>query len=342
MAVLFLDGMDHYNLTQAPSKWNLGVGMAYSSTGGRFGGGSLNYDASNFEKHAEATIATSGTLIIGMAIKIDTLMPAALTSLFRIMDGSTTQTEIRFGPSGQFAIFTAGSQVGAASANGLLTLNVWHHLEWKITIASSTGPNECLLRLDNVEILNLTGVSTKTSSNTTADTISIGRLVSTQCGMWYDDVYVFDNTGDMNNDLIGDCRIETLYPNGAGNYAQLSANGAGTNYGCVNEHPADDDTTYVAGNSVGNIDSYAFGNPVGTINTVYAVQANMRARKDNAGVRTVARLLRVSGTDYVGSDNSLSTSYALYRDIMEKNPATDAAWTSSDITALEAGVKVTS
>jgi hypothetical protein len=66
-------------------------------------------------------------------------------------------------------------------------------------------------------------------------------------------VYVLDNTGTQNNDLIGDCRIETLYPNGAGNYAQLSANGAGTNYGCVNEHPADDDTTYVPGTaSVGS------------------------------------------------------------------------------------------
>jgi hypothetical protein len=342
MAVLFLDGMDHYNLTQAPSKWNLGVSMLYGSSSGRFGGGTLNYDASNFEKSATVTIPTSGTVIIGMAIKIDTSMPAALTSLVRLVDTLTIQTEVRFGPSGQFAIFTNGSQVGSASANGLLTLNVWHHLEWKVTISTSTSANQCVLRLNNVEILNLTGVATKTSSNTTANAVSIGRNVSTQCGMSYDDVYVLDNTGTQNNDLIGDCRIETLYPNGAGNYAQLSANGAGTNYGCVNEHPADDDTTYVAGNSVGNKDSYAFANPAGTINTVYAVQMNMRARKDNAGTRTVARLFRASATDYLGSDNSLSTSYALYRDVMEKNPDTNAAWTSADITALEAGVKVTS
>lgn len=334
--------MDHYNLTQAPSKWNLGVSMLYNASGGRFGGGSLYYDVSNFEKSATVTIPTSTTLIIGLAIKIDTMMPAALTSLLRIIDSATIQSEVRFGPSGQFAIYTNGSQVGAASSNGLLTLNVWHHLEWKLTISTSTSANQCVLRLNNVEILNLTGIATKTSSNTTANAVSIGRLVSTQCGMSYDDIYIFDNTGSQNNDLIGDCRIETLYPSGAGNYAQLSANGAGTNYGCVNEHPADDDTTYVAGNSVGNIDSYAFGNPAGTISTVYAVQVNMRARKDNAGTRTVARLLRASATDYVGSDNSLSTSYALYRDIMEKNPDTNAAWTSSDITALEAGVKVTS
>jgi hypothetical protein len=183
MAVLFLDGMDHYNLTQAPFKWNLGVSMLYSSTGGRFGGGSLNYDASNFEKSAQVTIPTSGTLIIGMAVKIDTAMPAGFTSMVRVNDSSTTQTEVRFGSSGQFAIYTNGSQVGAASANGLLTLNVWHHLEWKITISTSTSANQCVLRLDNVEILNLTGVATKTSSNTTANAVSIGRNVSTQCGM---------------------------------------------------------------------------------------------------------------------------------------------------------------
>lgn len=342
MAVLFMDGMDHYNLTQAPSKWNLGVSLLYNSSGGRFGGGTLNHDASNFAKTAAVTVPSTTTFIIGVAVKLDTSQPSAFTALLWLADGSTTQCELRYGPLGQFAVYSNGSQVGSASSNGLLTLNVWHFLEWKVAISASTGANQCVVRLDNVEILNLTGVSTKVSSNTSANSVNIGRSVSTQNGMSWDDIYVLDNTGTQNNDLLGDSRIETLYPNGAGNYAQLTANGAGTNYGCVNEHPADDDTTYVSGNSVGNIDSYAFSDPTGTISTVFAVQANMRARKDNAGTRTIARLTRQSATDYVGSDFALTTSYQLFRDIMENNPATSAAWTSSDITGIEAGIKVTS
>lgn len=341
MAVLFLDGMDHYNLTQLPSKWDLGTSMLYSSTGGRFGGGTIYHDASNFEKSTNKTLSTTTTFIIGFAYKIDTAMPGGATSIVRLFDSGTTQTELRIGSLGQLAVYTNGSQVGSASANGLITLNTWNFIEWKVAISASTGANQCVVRFNNVEVINLTGVATKTTSNTTANQIGIGRVVSSQFGAYYDDIYVLDNTGTQNNDLLGDCRIETLYPNAAGNYAQLTANGAGTNYGCVNEHPADGDTTYVSGNSVGNIDSYGFSDPTGTITTVFAVQMNMRARKDNAGARTIARLVRASATDYVGSDFSLSTSYALYREILENNPATAAAWTSSDITGLEAGIKVT-
>lgn len=339
MSVLFLDGMDHYNLTQAPAKWDLGVSMLYNSAFGRFGGGSLYYDASNFEKSATKSIPTTTSFIVNYAMRVGVLQPSSLTSMFRLLDSGTVQTELRFGPLGQIAVFTNGSQV-AVSANGLISLSVWNHIEWKVTISASTGAGQCVVRLNNVEIINVTGISTKTSSNASANSVSIGRLVSTQNDFRYDDFTLMDSSGSGNNDLIGDVRIETLYPSGAGAHTVFTPNGAGTNWGCVNENPADDDTTFVSSNNVGDIDTYAFTNPVGTPTTVFAIQANMRARKDNAGTRTFGRVIRISGTDYVGSGFSLSTDYALYREIIELNPNTAVAWTASDITALEAGAKV--
>lgn len=339
--LLFCDGMDHYNLAQTPAKWNLGNTMLYTNNNGRFGGGSLQYDVSNFEKSAARTITSGSNFVVGFAFRLGTSMPASATSFIRLNDSGTTQTELRYGTSGQIAVYTNGSQVGA-SANGLITLGVWNFIEWKVTIAASTGTNQCVVRLNGVEIINLVGVATMTTSNTTANAISIGRVVSTQCDFRYDDIYVCDSTGSMNNDFLGDCRIETLYPGAAGNYTQFTANGAATNWQATSETPADDDTSFVNSNNVNDKDSYAFTNPSGTITTVFAIQVCMRARKDNAGARTFARLVRIAGTDYVGSEFSLGTDYQLFTEIIELSPNTSANWTSSEITALEAGVKVIS
>lgn len=337
--LLFCDGMDHYNATQAPSKWELGNIMTYNATNGRFGGGSLASEANNTPKNASKLITSGSSFILGLALKVDTLIPTSPSVICRLIDTATTQVDLRTTPLGQIAVYTNNSQVGV-SAGGLITLGVWNFIEWKVTIASSTGTNQCVVHLNNDEILNLTAVSTKTTGNTTANIFSIGQTVFTTGGFNYDDVYVCDNTGSTNNDFLGDCRIETLYPSGAGNYTDFVANGAGTNWGCVSEHPADDDTTFVSSNNVNDIDSYAFTNPSGTPTAIFAIQANMRARKDNAGTRTFGRLVRISGTDYVGSGFALGTNYSLFREIIEQNPNTNAAWTSSDINGLEAGVKV--
>lgn len=343
MSVLFADGMDFYNSTQAITKWNLGFtgAMSYSSTGGRFGGGSLLHDDSNFNKTAALAIPVVGsTYIIGFAVKMTSAMPNADHSLFRLYDGSTVQCEIAVSPLGQLKIYS-NATVRGTSASNVILLNTWHHIEWKITITNSTGSNQCVLRVDNTAVLNLTGVDTQTSGNSSADSLQIGRLNSTAAGASYDDFYLLDNNGAQCNDLLGDCRIETLMPSGAGTYTQFTHNGAATNWQAVSEVPADDDTSYVDGASLNDKDSYAFANPSGTVSTVFAVQSNIRARKDNAGVRSIAPLTVISGTDYVGTDRALSTSYALYSEIMELNPDTGVAWTGSDINALDAGYKVT-
>jgi hypothetical protein len=65
------------------------------------------------------------------------------------------------------------------------------------------------------------------------------------------------------------------------------------------------------------------------------------ARKDDAGTRKVAPLFRISSTDYVGSDDTLSTSYQYFGQIYENSPATSAAWSISEINNAEIGLKLT-
>jgi hypothetical protein len=74
--------------------------------------------------------------------------------------------------------------------------------------------------------------------------------------------------------------------------------------------------------------------------TIFGVQVNMAARKDDAGGRTLRSLTRVSGNDYEGDSQNVGTDYRVYRQIIEKNPNTTAAWTESEINGAEFGYKV--
>jgi hypothetical protein len=231
--------------------------------------------------------------------------------------------------------------LGSFSANAL-ALNIWYFIEWKVTIANSTGANQCVVHVNNVEWLNLTGVDTQLSATPQANQVEIGRLNIDDAVFTFDDFYICDNLGTRNNDFLGDCRIETLYPDGPGGSTDFGVNGALTNWQAVSEAHADDDTSYVNNDTPGSIDTYTFTDPAGTINTVFGIQAVMRARKDNAGTRTFCRVVSIGGTDYAGTEFALGTDYAFFTEVIENNPATLSPWTAAAISALEAGVKVVS
>ena len=72
-----------------------------------------------------------------------------------------------------------------------------------------------------------------------------------------------------------------------------------------------------------------------------AVQLATVAPKDDAGSRSLQAVLMKSGaTTANGATRVLGTSYALYDDRFEVDPATGVAWTKAGIDALEAGVEV--
>jgi hypothetical protein len=64
------------------------------------------------------------------------------------------------------------------------------------------------------------------------------------------------------------------------------------------------------------------------------------AAKTNAGVRSIASVARLSGTEVDSSDKALSVSYAYLPDIRETKPG-GGAWSISDVNSAEFGVKVT-
>jgi hypothetical protein len=72
------------------------------------------------------------------------------------------------------------------------------------------------------------------------------------------------------------------------------------------------------------------------------VQFNLCARKDDAGPRTLANVVKSAGTEYAAAAFYPGLSYQVFADVRETDPATGAAWLFAAVNAVQAGPKVVS
>ena len=280
------------------------------------------------------------TVIVGFAYRTATLPTIGGIRIVSLAEGATPNYhfELRFTNSLQLDAWCAGAHY--AYGQTLLT-NTWYYLEAKVTINNS-GSFE-------VRVNGQTDISgstdTQTGSNAYADRLYLGGTAgATQAAtVDYDDVYVCDNSGGVNDDFRGDSKVETLFPNGNGNYSQFTGSDGNStdNYLLVDEVTPNDDTDYVEDATNGDFDTYALTNLATTSGVVYGVQTNLLARKTDAGSRNLASVRRLSSTDDVSSDHSLLDTYSYWVDIRDTKPG-GGSWSISDVNSLEAGQKITS
>jgi hypothetical protein len=263
--------------------------------------------------------------------------PAGLfgtTTLWNWTDSGTSQVTVNILTTGLLQVTRAGTVLGT-SAVALAAGE--QYLEFKFVISDAGGSYE--VRLNGVNILSASGVDTKNTANATANGFTINGGGAGGGALIIDDLYVCDGTGAANNSFLGDVRIDAVLPAGAGANTGMTPS-AGANYQCVDENPATDDTDYVQSDVVGTKDTYDFTNITHTPTAIFGVQVNMVARKDDAGVRSIASVVRSGGADTDGTTQALTTSYLNYRQMIELDPNTAAAWTKTNLNAAEFGAKV--
>lgn len=128
-------------------------------------------------------------------------------------------------------------------------------------------------------------------------------------------------------------RLATLYPTG---------NGANTAW--VGDYTAVDEITYsdadfISSASNGDIETYTMSDPTLSTNLVKGVGVAARAKCDATGPQNLQHVVRVGSTNYPSASHALNVGYDSYVSIWETSPATSTTWTSTEINALEAGVK---
>ncbi len=337
MAIVWVDGFDHYAVANASRKYTslAGAGMG-SMTTARYGSGQAISMCNAVQGFTKAFSSSSQAWRFGFAYQLTSMGSEA--TVMALQNGSTAQVDLRITNMQKLRVTRNGTQLGVTSKG--LHQSVWYYVEWWIVISNSTSSNYCVLKVNGEEWLNLdVGADTQNDSVSTADRFVVNGNTSTTQIM--DDLVVWQETPTSSPTFYGDLRVVTLYPDGTGGYGTSflgSDNNTTNNYLLVDETLVDD-TDFVRGDTVsGPKDSYTFGNPTATPASVPAIQLTMNARKDDIGNRSGQLFLRISSTDYESSATQLTTSYACYTNVWETNPNTSAAWSSANLTALEGGV----
>jgi hypothetical protein len=269
-------------------------------------------------------VPITGTIVVGVACYVNAA--GGYANLLTVGPAILKATL-----SGNISLNNGATLVSTSAANPFVAPNVWRYVEIKYVMATGV----CTVRCDGVTV-----TSGTVATSTSVPTISCGVGNSSSSNLSWDDMYVLDATGSINNDFLGDVRVQTLLPNGDGSNSAFTPSTGTTHSTLVNESTPDT-TGYVSASTIGQKDTYQFQDLPGNTANVYGLEITNYAHKDAAGPAGLANVVRVSATDYASTGQPLSQSWTANRDVVEANPATSAAWTPSEVNSAEFGVQVT-
>lgn len=336
MSLIFLEGFDDGG---SANKWNTWLATTVSSSYGRNGLGCRI--SGNSSTQLGRSLPSNGTYIIGAALQ----QPQGGLSTFNTLsfyEGATLHVAMRFDTStGTINVYRSTTLIDSSSS-GLISNGEWHYYEVKVTIHDSTGVFQ--VDLDGTQVINFSGDTRNGGTSGVIDVIYFGCNSGNH--LYMDDIYVFDDAGSTNNAVVGDCVVETIKPNGNGNYSDFTGSDGNSvdNYLLVDDAPTpDSDSTYVAAGIAGDTDTYAMSDlSAVTSATVFGVQVGTLARHEGAG-GTYRHAHRRGTTDSFGSAKTPGASYGWDAYVWEQDPAAGpGAWTVANVNASEFGVDIVS
>jgi hypothetical protein len=348
MALLFIDSFDHYGTADITLKWSAASASAgtflISTTGGRRGGGALSL---KFDALTRKDLPGSTTLIVGAAIRFGDF-GVTQTNYFLVVGGVAgqhiyvgTNLDGSLGVWRRAGTFLSDNVLLASTTAGVVQAAVYAYVEVKVTVSATVGKVRILV--NGATVLNLVNINTlgfgSTVEQASRVTLNAPYSGASSPATLFDDLYMCDDTGSINNDFFGDVRVDMVLPNADGTYHDFTPDTGTVHFSRVNEAVADS-LSNVASSTVGHKDSYHFTALTGIVGLVRGVQIVDAATKDDAGVRSISHLAKSGVSESFSTALPLSTDRKLYTTIYETDPATGTNWTQSGINAAEFGVVV--
>jgi len=339
MTLLFMDGFDHYDTSYLTKKglYSITEGTpTIDISNGRRGGGCLSCD---YAEELRYNIGDPGGIVYTMGVAVYFVnMPTSLRPLIRVqVDTAGSYIDIHADSSGYIRVWS--SPIPGAiyqSAAGFFTTGTWYYLEMQFAISPTIGTVK--LHWDDVELLNWSGDNHFTGSQTCEWLEFKGAAGGVTR---FDDFYLLDDNGSKNNTFLGPCRVDTIRPDGAGNYAQMTPVNQIDNYECVNEAQLDEGD-FVYGENDGEKDSYTFPNLASEIKgNIPGIQVNFSGERTTPDTIQAKDLIRKSSTDYLGSVKDLDEGVTKIKStIHETDPSDSSDWNKSKIDACEFGANI--
>jgi hypothetical protein len=224
-----------------------------------------------------------------------------------------------------------GSTLLATSSDGI-PQNAWVWLSVKHVCSQTTGSVE--VKLNNTTVLTYSGNTQNGAANQVHRPVILTGTNNPEFSV--DNLVIA--TGLASDPPLSECRIYGAVVPTSNFNVQFTPN-AGTNWSNVNEIPPNDDTSYNSSNTVGATDVFVCAPPTLT-GVIPAVKVNFRARKDDAGVRELAPIIRPGTTNHQGSAIEITSNYFNRGVVWETNPDTGQAWNPGDIVNLKFGYRI--
>lgn len=340
MALLWVEGFEAFGTSGAPS----GLTEKYAATNrvgnthmgtGRITGYAWKADTSSTPYITTKDLGgTITTIIVGFAFKAEQLSAQTFLKFFET--GSVAGIELRLRSSGAISVYRTSTWL-ASTVSGIIKENTWVYIEFKYTINNTTG--SFTLKVNEEQVVTASSQDTQQSGTADIDAVRFQGSAIYPDNFWFDDIYICDDSGSVNNDFLGNCRVDALWPNAAGDATDFTPS-AGSNYAAMDENPADEDTTYVESSTSTDQDLYNYTS-MPTVGTIHGVQINTRVRETDASDFTLKTLIKTGTTTSADSAQAIAgTSYEVLRRVAEQDPDTSSAWTESGLNGAQFGLEV--
>lgn len=357
MAILWMDGFDHYTTGSGARAELISAGYTVISTAQSVvdatsqtflgTGKSLNL-ANNNRGIGYATTGSPSSIGAATHIQPTNVADTDDVVIFSFLDASNfPQVTVSIeGATGRLTVRrgNVGGTLLATSTNSLFTDNVFTHVEAFVTIDNTAGAVEIRVNGNSTPVINISSVDTQDRPTSEIavvllNCVSLGGSVS---AFRFDNFYVWDTTGAVNNTFLGERRVETVVPDADTATEDWTPLTGVDSFAMVDEIGPDDDTSYLSSNTTANRTVLDTANLVDTTGTTLAVAAFARTRKTDASAATYALGIRSSTSETQSANIAPSTSYEYNGFVIaQQNPNGPVNWTPTTAQAAQLAIEDT-
>jgi hypothetical protein len=260
--------------------------------------------------------------------------------------GMLVQCELYYNNLNQLVLYSGPKSAGVilgSSPIETINLYAWQYIEIKLNIHDTTGSAE--VRVNETTVINLTNVDTRgQASESDINVVSIGSFASGG-DIYYDDFYIADLNGSVNNDFLGDIRVWTLFPNADGTTIDFTIGGTtpeSTRWESLAEIGLDDDVTYIESGTPTDINYVTYPDLDTEITDILAICIEAAAKKDAPGTRAMKLKCKSGASVTTLAQERVpagGSEYSRFHKILEDVPG-GTGWSVSEVNGVEAGVEV--
>ena len=344
MALEFMDGFDLYgDNTGLGSQWVINNAVVLNTTGGRWGGCSVDVNAGDETIRRSLSNTTDTYLTVGFSLKVDL---STIPTNFRCYAWTDTNAAGNVGnangtiyilPNGAIELRgdSGGPLIGSSSAGTIIT-NSWQYIEVQIQRnASGTGR----VYVNGSQVISGSGDFLEGTADSWVEFGSIDNSVTAS----FDDIYADLETSAF-TPIKGDLRIETLLPNAdtaQADWTPLSGSGFSNIDDAIGTN-GDGDTSYISETTLNNKSEFDMENLTSSPVAVHAVALVSRASKTDAGTIAYTHYLD-NGTELQGTEVAPANgAYGIAKDYFESQPGSPSQWDATSVNGLKIGFEITS